>query len=90
MNRNPSLAEDSGFEPESLSVPWAARMIANTIQMGFANAYINGLEIPDQVLRALLDASARLSYDQYQDLLVPYDWLLKESDQLAEGFKELM
>jgi cyclopropane-fatty-acyl-phospholipid synthase len=65
-------------------------MIANAIQMGFCNAYINGLEVPDQLLRILFDASVRLVYDKYQSLLVPYDWLLKESDRLAEDSEELM
>ena len=65
-------------------------MIANAIQMGLGNAYINGLEVPDQVLRMLCNTSARLLFTKYPSLLVRYDWLLKESARLAEGSQELM
>lgn len=67
-----------------------ARMIANVIQMGLGNAYINGLEVPDQVVRILCNTSARLLFNKYPSLLVRYDWLLNESARLAEGSEELM
>jgi cyclopropane-fatty-acyl-phospholipid synthase len=65
-------------------------MIANAIQMGLGNAYINGLEVPDQVLRILCNTFAGLLFDKFPSLLVRYDWLKKESARLAEGSEELM
>jgi cyclopropane-fatty-acyl-phospholipid synthase len=87
---NPFLQADAGFPAMPVTAFRIARMIANAIQMGLGNAYINGLEIPDQVLRMLCDTSARLLFNEYPSLLVRYDWLLKESTHLAEGSEELM
>ncbi|MGV0024745.1 class I SAM-dependent methyltransferase [Phormidesmis priestleyi] len=53
-------------------------------------AYIQGLEIPDAALKALLDASAQVNYKHFSELLVPYNWLSQESDHLAEDPQHLM
>ena len=62
----------------------------NAILMAGAEAYINGLKIPDSLLKALLNLSIQISYKYFPALLVPYEWLLQESDRLAEGSHELM
>ncbi|MEH2261245.1 class I SAM-dependent methyltransferase [Nostoc sp.] len=62
----------------------------NAILMAGAEAYINGLKIPDPLLKALLNLSIQISYKYFPALLVPYEWLLQESDRLAEGSHELM
>ena len=71
----------------------ATRLMAgalNLVQMAFAEAYINGLEIPDSVLCAIFDSSMSTLFKHFPSLLAPYDWVLKESDHLAESSRELM
>ncbi|MEH2087273.1 SAM-dependent methyltransferase [Nostoc sp.] len=62
----------------------------NAIVMAGAEAYINGLKIPDTLLKSFLNLSMQISYKYFPSLLVPYEWLLQESDRLAEGSHELM
>ncbi|MBN3924898.1 class I SAM-dependent methyltransferase [Nostoc sp. NMS4] len=62
----------------------------NGVLMAGAEAYINGLTIPDPLLKTLLNLSIQISYKYFPALLVPYEWLLQESDRLAEGSHELM
>jgi cyclopropane-fatty-acyl-phospholipid synthase len=62
----------------------------NAISMAGAEAYINGQETPDPVLKSFFDASVGICYKYFPSLLVPYEWLSKESDRLAEGSHELM
>jgi cyclopropane-fatty-acyl-phospholipid synthase len=63
---------------------------ANAAQMALAEAYINGLEVPDSVVRSLLDTFMPICFKSLPSLLVPYEWVLKETDHLAEGARELM
>ena len=80
----------------SLKTPIAyqtTRLIAelfNGTQMALAEAYINGLEIPDSIFRAMLNTSMPILFKSCPGLLAPYEWVLKESDQLAESSRELM
>lgn len=62
----------------------------NALQMAGAEAYINGLEVPDAVLKSLFSTSATSIYKYFPSLLVAYDWISKESEKLAEGSRELM
>ncbi len=62
----------------------------NVLVMTAIEAYINGLKIPDSLLKLLLNLSVQISYNYFPSLLVPYEWLLKESASLAEGSDELM
>jgi cyclopropane-fatty-acyl-phospholipid synthase len=64
--------------------------VVNTTQMALAEAYINGLEIPDAVFRSLLNTSMPILFKQAPGLLAPYEWVLEESDHLAESSRELM
>ncbi len=68
---------------------WMAEAV-NAAQMALAEAYINGLEIPDSVFRASLHATMPILFKQFPSLLAPYEWVLQESDQLAESSRELM
>lgn len=63
--------------------------IFNAIAMVGSEAYIRGL-IPDPVIKLLLKLSANLCYRYFPSLLISYEWLLRESDRLAEGSEELM
>ncbi len=64
--------------------------IVNMVQMAVAEAYINGLEVPDSVVRSLFDACMPIFFKYFPSLLVPYEWVLKETDHLAEGSQDLM
>ncbi len=71
----------------------ATRFVAgalNITQMAFAEAYINGLEIPDSILCAIMDRSMSTLFKHFPSLMAPYEWVLKESDRLAESSHELM
>jgi cyclopropane-fatty-acyl-phospholipid synthase len=64
--------------------------VVNTVQMAVAEAYINGLEVPDSVLRSLFDTCMPIFFQYFPSLLAPYEWVLKETDNLAEGSRDLM
>jgi cyclopropane-fatty-acyl-phospholipid synthase len=71
----------------------ATRLMAgafNATQMALAEAYINGVEIPDAVLRSLLYNSMPILFKYAPGLLAPYEWVLHESDRLAESSRQLM
>jgi cyclopropane-fatty-acyl-phospholipid synthase len=62
----------------------------NAAQMASAEAYINGLEIPDAAFRSLVHITLPVLFHHCPGLLAPYEWVLKESDHLAESSRELM
>ncbi|WP_009633877.1 SAM-dependent methyltransferase [Synechocystis sp. PCC 7509] len=64
--------------------------IANTLQMAVAEAYINGLEAPDYVIQSLFNTCMPVLFQYFPSLLAPYEWVLKETEHLAEGSKDLM
>ena len=71
----------------------ATRLMAsafNATQMALAEAYINGIEIPDAVLRSVFHTSMPILFKSAPGLVAPYEWVLEESKQLAESAPELM
>ena len=62
----------------------------NVAQMALAEAYINGLEIPDSMFRSIMDTSMSMLFQHAPSLLAPYEWVLQESDRLAESSRALM
>ena len=64
--------------------------VVNAAQMSVAEAYINGLEVPDAVLRSLFDTCMPVFFKHFPALLAPYEWVLTETDHVAEGSKDLM
>jgi len=79
--------------PASLFGFRSARLMAglfNSLQMIMAESYINGLEMPDPIFRGLIQASMPILFRQMPQLLAPYDWVLGESDKIAESSHELM
>lgn len=62
-----------------------ATQVFNAVQMGMAEAYIHGLELPDPLVKGLLDSFLPILYKYFPSLLVPYEWVLQESDRLAEN-----
>jgi cyclopropane-fatty-acyl-phospholipid synthase len=62
----------------------------NATQMALAEAYINGAEIPDPVLRSAFQVAMPILFKSAPGLVAPYEWVLEESDRLAESSPELM
>ncbi len=58
--------------------------------MTFAEAYINGLEVPDSIMCTAMYASMPIFFKYFPGLLAPYEWVLTESDRVAESSTELM
>lgn len=83
--RQPSIQGADVHSPNSLLI-----QLFNGLQLLSAEAYINGLELPDTALKGFLDGVLDRVQRQYPQLFVSYDWLLRESEQLAEGSRELM
>ena len=64
--------------------------VFNTLHMAFAEAYINGLEVPDFILKLLFDTTTPIIIRFFPSLFVPYEWVLEETDRIAEGTQDLM
>ena len=64
--------------------------LLNNLQLAAAESYISGLEIPDSLLRGCLNASMPILFKRFPQLLAPYEWVLTESNKIAESSKELM
>lgn len=62
----------------------------NAVQMALAEAYINGLEIPDSAFCSLADKSLSFMFQNCPALLAPYEWVLDESDHIAPSSRDLM
>lgn len=86
----PIKGDINSKSPLAYKVTRGAVEVVNTVQMAVAEAYINGLEVPDAALKSLLDTTIPIIYKHFPSLLIAYDWILKESEQLAEGSRELM
>jgi cyclopropane-fatty-acyl-phospholipid synthase len=71
----------------------ATRLLAgvlNSTQLAMAEAYINGIEIPDSTFRSILNLSMPILFKRFPALLAPYEWVLSESDRMAESSDQLM
>src|SRR5205809_5321810 len=64
--------------------------VTNMVQMAFAEAYINGVELPDPVMRMIFETVMPIVFKHFPALLTPYEWVLKETDELAAGSRDLM
>ena len=64
--------------------------IVNALQMALAESYIHGIVLPDKVLRAIFRTYMPVLFERFPSLLAPYEWVLQETDHLAEGSAELM
>lgn len=65
-------------------------MVFNAAQMAIAESYIAGLEVPDAALNGFFKLTMPVLFGRLPGLLAPYEWVLKETDVLAEGGRELM
>ena len=64
--------------------------VVNALQMALAESYIRGFVLPDEVLRAIFRTYMPVLFRRFPSLLAPYEWVLQETDHLAEGSAELM
>lgn len=86
----PLIGDINNKNPLAYQATRGAVEVVNTVQMAIAEAYINGLEIPDSSLRTLFDTCMPVFFQYFPALLVPYEWVLKETDHIAEGAGDLM
>ncbi|MCL1463204.1 SAM-dependent methyltransferase [Argonema galeatum] len=64
--------------------------VVNAVQMAVGEAYINGLEVPDPVLEGMFNTFMPIFFRYFPSLLAPYEWVLTETDRIAEGSRDLM
>ncbi len=62
----------------------------NALQLAIVEVYINGVEIPNFVLQDIMDTCMPILIKFLPSLFVPYEWVLEETEHLAEGSHELM
>lgn len=62
----------------------------NSIQMRLAEGYIGGSEVPDSFLKNIAKAVISIVYRYYTYLFITDEWILTESEAIAEESEELM
>ena len=90
VHRYPSVQEGNPKNPAAYRVTRGMAQVVNGLQMALAESYIHGLELPDPVLRAIFRTYMPILFRHFPSLLVPYEWVARETDHLAEGSQELM
>ena len=86
----PVIGDIHAKSPLAYRATRGAVRAVNIAQMAFAEAYINGVELPDSVLRGLFKVSMPIIFKYFPALLTSYEWVLEETDHLAEGSNDLM
>jgi cyclopropane-fatty-acyl-phospholipid synthase len=86
----PLIGDINIKDPVAYQTTRGVASVVNAVQMAMAEAYINGLEIPDDALIQLFNTCMPVFFKHFPSLLAPYEWVLKESDHLAESSRELM
>ena len=92
-NKSQNVTVSRKVEPECLEPYQSKRYLIqffNTIQMGLSEIYLAGLEIPDTFLKSIFNASIPILYQHFPVLLISDEWVLTESEALAEHSSELM
>ncbi len=86
----PVIGDISTKSPLAYQATRGVVEVVNMVQMAIAESYINGLEVPDSVLRSLFETCMPIFFKYFPSLLAPYEWVLEETDHVAEGSRELM
>lgn len=86
----PLIGDLTRKHPTAYQATRMATHVVNAVQMALGESYINGLELPDPVLRALFDTFMPVFFKYFPALLAPYEWVLRETDHVAEGSRDLM
>ncbi|WP_287129836.1 cyclopropane-fatty-acyl-phospholipid synthase family protein [Candidatus Cyanaurora vandensis] len=76
--------------PSAYKATREATEAINAMQMTIAETYISGLEVPDSVLQLLFDTCMPVLFQHFPALLAPYEWVLQETEAVAEGPQDLM
>jgi cyclopropane-fatty-acyl-phospholipid synthase len=64
--------------------------ITNSIKLNLAEGYLDGLTIPDFLLQNISQKIIAILYRHFSSLLIPDEWVLTESKDLAENPEQLM
>lgn len=67
-----------------------AAKLFNTAQLRLGEAYIRGMNISDSTLKNIFKTVMPHLFKYFPALLVPYEWVLEESQLVAEGSDDLM
>jgi cyclopropane-fatty-acyl-phospholipid synthase len=86
----PAIGDINVKNPLAYKATRGIVQVVNAVQMAVAESYINGVEVPDSVLRSMFDTCMPVFFKYFPSLLAPYEWVLHETDHLAEGSKDLM
>jgi cyclopropane-fatty-acyl-phospholipid synthase len=86
----PAIGDISVKVPLAYQATRGIVQVVNAVQMAVAESYINGVEVPDSVLRSMFDTCMPVFFKYFPSLLAPYEWVLQETDHLAEGSRDLM
>lgn len=86
----PLVGDVNRKSPLAYKATRGAAIVVKTVEMLVAEAYINGVEVPDSVLRGLVTTCTPIFFRYFPALLAPYEWVLKDTEHLAEGARELM
>lgn len=86
----PVLGDINNKTPIAYEATRGVVSVVNAAQMALAEAYINGVEVPDYLLVGMFDTVMPILFKHFPSLLAPYEWVLKETDRVAEGSRDLM
>ncbi len=90
QNHVPVVGKINYKDPLALSATFGAIKTVNMMQMLLAEAYMKGIEIPDSILKGIFDTYMPVLFQYFPSLLTAYKWVLNESDNIAEGSRDLM
>ncbi len=86
----PAIGDINAKIPIAYQATRGLVQVVNAVQMAVAESYINGVEVPDPLLRSMFDSCMPIFFKYFPSLLAPYEWVLHETEHLAEGSKDLM
>ena len=90
QNHVPVVGNINDKDPLAFHATFGVIKTVNMVQMLLAEAYMNGIEIPDSALKALFNACMPVFFQFFPSLLTAYEWVLEESQNIAEGSENLM
>lgn len=90
QNHVPVIGKINYKDPLAFQATFAAIKTVNMMQMLLAEAYMKGFAIPDSALKAIFNTYMPVLFQYFPSLLTAYEWVLKESDNIAEGAQDLM
>lgn len=89
-NHIPVVGDINYKDPLAFQATFGVIQTVNMVEMSIAESYLNGIEIPDSLLKTLFNACMPVFFQSFPSLLTAYQWVLKESQNIAEGTQDLM